>query len=667
MKLDREKIHRLLYETDHQRRFTLDNPIQADVWERFLLLGQERQRRLAERPKASVTQPRVSLLLTPKLTRGRDNEAPGSAAFVAEALRRRVLGLAPGVPRLQTTSEADNQALAAMRIAATEQYVAVDLTFRELIDLLVPLTDWWWRTENRELRDCAKRPGQWPKQPSAKRFLVLATLAERLLSKEPAAQDELEQLFQFFEPSQQEEFPEFGATPRQRGIRQRQTVPTLPPIALPEDFWASSDTLRMRLGPAEQTPAVPRIWSIARNPRAAPVSLGPGFQGQKTVKADAARLLFNIKTAHLTWAIVDSGIDHSHPAFMKDPDQKTAGRRGKTRATPPAHRVLDRIDFTKLRRLLSEEVSPKSLSPAKRESLLSIRRRNENGRPLDWALIEPLIREPKPDPPKSLHGTHVAGILAGNMPDGPTPGEPEDGLMGICPDINLLDLKVFPEPNEEDADPGDGFAIIAALEYLDWLNRDRSKPIVHGVNLSVSVPHRVDAHACGRTPVCQAAERLVNNGTVVVAAAGNAGFEAGISNTSLGNGYQDVSITDPGNAEAVITVGATHRSEPHTYGVSYFSSRGPTGDGRRKPDLVAPGEKILSAAPGGGVELQDGTSMAAPHVSGVAALLMARYPELIGQPRRIKEILMATATDLGRERDFQGAGLVDALRALQSV
>ncbi|MCE2919728.1 MAG: hypothetical protein LW837_07255, partial [Roseomonas sp.] len=128
-----------------------------------------------------------------------------------------------------------------MRIAATEQYVAIDLTFRELIDLLVPLTDWWWRTENRELRDCAKRPGQWPEQPSAKRFLVLATLAERLLSKEPAAQDELEQLFQFFEPSQQEEFPEFGATPRRRGKRQRQTVPTLPPIALPEDFWASSD------------------------------------------------------------------------------------------------------------------------------------------------------------------------------------------------------------------------------------------------------------------------------------------------------------------------------------------------------------------------------------------------------------------------------------------
>ena len=95
MKLDRETIHRLLYETDHQRRFTLDNPIQADVWERFLLLGQERQRRLAANPKDRSPEPRVSLLLTPKLTRGDDDESPGSAALLAEALRRRVLRLAP--------------------------------------------------------------------------------------------------------------------------------------------------------------------------------------------------------------------------------------------------------------------------------------------------------------------------------------------------------------------------------------------------------------------------------------------------------------------------------------------------------------------------------------------------------------------------------------------
>ena len=133
------------------------------------------------------------------------------------------------------------------------------------------------------------------------------------------------------------------------------------------------------------------------------------------------------------------------------------------------------------------------------------------------------------------------------------------------------------------------------------------------------------------------------------------------------DGYRSVSITDPGNAEKVITVGATHRDHPHSYGVSYFSSRGPTGDGRAKPDLVAPGEKITSAVPEGGLRSKDGTSQATPHVSGACALLMARHPELIGQPERVKQILMASCTDLGRERSFQGAGIVDILRAIQSV
>ena len=114
------------------------------------------------------------------------------------------------------------------------------------------------------------------------------------------------------------------------------------------------------------------------------------------------------------------------------------------------------------------------------------------------------------------------------------------------------------------------------------------------------------------------------------------------------------------------------------YGVSYFSSKGPTGDGRLKPDLVAPGEKIISCAAGAlkadaakGKECDyvetSGTSMAAPHVSGAIAAFLSVRAEFIGNTQRIKEIFVGTSTDLRRDRYFQGAGLVDLMRAIQSV
>ena len=187
----------------------------------------------------------------------------------------------------------------------------------------------------------------------------------------------------------------------------------------------------------------------------------------------------------------------------------------------------------------------------------------------------------------------------------------------------------------------------------------------HGVNSSASLEHDVRSYACGRTPVCDECERAVASGLVVVAAAGNTGFDE--RDTAFSSSYRQSSITDPGNADSVMTVGSTHREMPHTYGVSYFSSRGPTGDGRAKPDLVAPGERIFSSVPQQLAATLDGTSMAAPHVSGAAALLMARHNELIGQPRRIKKILCSTATDLGRVTQYQGSGLLDVLRALESV
>ncbi len=134
---------------------------------------------------------------------------------------------------------------------------------------------------------------------------------------------------------------------------------------------------------------------------------------------------------------------------------------------------------------------------------------------------------------------------------------------------------------------------------------------------------------------------------------------------TLGSGFQMMSISDPDNADDVITVGATHRTDPHRYGPISRSARGPTDDGRNKPDLLAPGDRVWGPVPGQGWGQKSGTSQAASHVSGVAAMLLARYPELRGRPRRIKAVLCETATDLGRLVHFQGHGLVDALRALQ--
>jgi subtilisin family serine protease len=270
--------------------------------------------------------------------------------------------------------------------------------------------------------------------------------------------------------------------------------------------------------------------------------------------------------------------------------------------------------------------------------------------------------------PDNEHGTHVAGILAANWKD--SSPRPEESIVGMCPDLDVYDLRVVGTDGR-----GDEFSLLAALQFVRFLNGSSDHLLVHGVNLSFSLAHAVDSYACGATPICEECTRLVGSGVIVVAAAGNRGYrnlgaQAGLLTAAGGfEDYRNISITDPGNTDEVITVGSTHRFQPHKYGVSYFSSRGPTGDGRMKPDLVAPGEKIESTVPWhrGRKATLDGTSMAAPHVSGAAALLLARHRELIGKPGRVKEILCRSATDLGRERSFQGAGMLDVLRALQSV
>jgi subtilisin family serine protease len=375
-----------------------------------------------------------------------------------------------------------------------------------------------------------------------------------------------------------------------------------------------------------------------------------------TVKADAARAAFSAFGHDVVWAVIDSGVEGDHPHFK-------------------LHNNLD------LRRPLTHEDFTGDEQP----------------------LVDAFG-----------HGTHVAGIIAGEMSASNSEGDEKQGIVayarqrdengeityrrqpmtsisGMAPKCKILSLKVLNDDGE-----GETSSLIAAIAKIQKINGHGRRLLIHGVNMSLGYQFEPEWFACGQSPLCVEVDRLVRSGVIVCVAAGNSGY--GRVQTEF-YGKQpaglEMTIDDPGNAELAITVGATHRDMPHVYGVSYFSSKGPTGDGRIKPDIVAPGEKILSCAAGNArkdikaeirkqvrqqgkkIDRKDiidcdyleesGTSMATPHVSGVIAAFLSVRREFIGQPERVKQIFLSTATDLKRERYFQGSGLIDLMRAIQSV
>jgi subtilisin family serine protease len=248
----------------------------------------------------------------------------------------------------------------------------------------------------------------------------------------------------------------------------------------------------------------------------------------------------------------------------------------------------------------------------------------------------------------------------------------------MAPECQIVSLKVFRQV--DGVWQTSSAAVMAALEYLRTeVNLVPGAQRVHGVNLSLGCEWDPAHYAAGQSPLCQLINQMVDTGLIVVVSAGNSG-QTQDPNSAVSKLALLGSITEPAHADGCITVGSTHRDAPHVFGISWTSSKGPTLDGRIKPDIVAPGEWITSAAAGSArskaglspdpkvaAYVEDsGTSMAAPHVSGVIAGFLSARPEFIGRARLVKELVSSTAIDLGRERYAQGAGLIDAMGMLSN-
>ncbi|MBI3913355.1 MAG: S8 family peptidase [Chloroflexi bacterium] len=231
----------------------------------------------------------------------------------------------------------------------------------------------------------------------------------------------------------------------------------------------------------------------------------------------------------------------------------------------------------------------------------------------------------------SGHGTHVASTIGGT-------GAADNGkFRGVAPECTLLAAKVL---------RGDGSGNMSdVMAGVEWAVQQRAQVL----NLSLGGGGASD----GTDALSTTCDAAVARGVVMCIAAGNSGPGAS-------------TVGSPGAAKRVITIGATSKADA----IANFSSRGPTKDGRVKPDLCFPGVGIIAARAKGtsmGSPQGDfytsasGTSMATPHAAGACALLLQAKPGL--SPDQIKDILMGTAKDLSFEPNAQGKGRADIFAA----
>ena len=246
------------------------------------------------------------------------------------------------------------------------------------------------------------------------------------------------------------------------------------------------------------------------------------------------------------------------------------------------------------------------------------------------------------------HGTHVAGIAAGT-------GIASAGLYkGVAPKSRLIVLKVLDHQGNGNVE--------TVLRGVDWVLKNRMKYGIQVVNISVGTGKDEDIGE--ESELVQGVEAMWNAGLVVCVAAGN-------------NGPTPGSIGAPGNSRKVITVGACDDGEEvilNGRSMKNYSGRGPTKRCIKKPDLVAPGSKIISCNAAFSKKKgfyvgntayyieKSGTSMATPMVAGAVALLLGEYPEMGN--REVKIRLKNRAVDLGLPHEIQGWGQLNIKKLL---
>lgn len=240
------------------------------------------------------------------------------------------------------------------------------------------------------------------------------------------------------------------------------------------------------------------------------------------------------------------------------------------------------------------------------------------------------------------HGSHVAGIVGGD-------GSDSNGRhVGIAPECGIVAIKAFNSQGKS--------LTSDVIRAIQWAVENRERYGIRVLNLSASGVARLSHQ---HDPLARAVKAAWERGITVVVAAGNHGPEA-------------ETIGTPAHSPVVLTVGASNdrgtvrRDDDR---VADLSSRGPTPvDGLAKPDVVAPGVGITAADNArSGYVTKNGTSMAAPMVAGLAALLLTARPQ--ATPDQLKQAVVGSAEKLprGGGTHDQGSGLVDAVKALEKL